>query len=84
MNFKIATLVHKCIHGKAPSYLDKIIIKKIPRKEIPHTTRKMLAARSFSIIGPEIWNNLLDKIRKTDNYSVSKKDLKTNLFKEAF
>ena len=33
INFKIATLVHKCIHGKAPHYLDKIIIKKIPRRE---------------------------------------------------
>ena len=52
INFKIATLVHKCIHGKAPSYPDKIIIKKIPRREgmrsatkfslleIPHKTRK--------------------------------------------
>ena len=62
VNFNIATLVHKCIHGKAPSYLDKIIIKKIPRREgmrsetksslleIPHTTRNIFAARSFSQI----------------------------------
>ena len=86
INFKIATLVHKCIHGKAPSYLDKIIIKKMPRKgmrsatkssllEIPNTTRKMFAAISFSVIEPEIWNNLLDKLRKLDNYSVFKSDL---------
>ena len=33
INFKIAILVHKCAHRKAPSYLDKIIIKKIPRRE---------------------------------------------------
>ena len=33
INFEIATLVHKCIHGKASSYLDKIIIKKIQRRE---------------------------------------------------
>ena len=96
INFKIATLVHKCIHGKAPSYLDKIIIKKIPRREgmrsatksslleIPHTTRKMFAARSFSVIGPEIWNDQLDKLRKLDSYSAFKKDLKTHLFKVAF
>ena len=74
-NFIIATLVHKCAHGKAPSYLDTIIIKMIPRREgmgsatksslleIPHTTRKTFAARSFNEIGPEIWNNLLDKLR---------------------
>ena len=64
INFKIATPVHKYIHGKAPSYLDKIIIKKIPRREgirsatkssileIHHTTRKTFAARSFIVIGP--------------------------------
>ena len=96
INFKIATLVHKCIEGKAPSYLDKIIIKKIPRREgmrsstksslleITHTTRKTFAARSFSIMGPEIWNGLPDKLRKLDNYSPFKKVLKTHLFKVAF
>ena len=72
------------------------IIKKIPRRErmrsatksslpeIPHPTRKTLAARSFSVIGPEIWNNLLDKLRKLDNNAVLKKDLKPHLFKVAF
>ena len=66
IKFKIATLVHECDHGKAPSYLDKIIIKKILRREgmrsvtkaslleIPHTTRKTFAARSFIVIGPEM------------------------------
>ena len=52
--------------------------------DIPHTTRKMFAARSSSVIGPEIWNNLPDKLRKLNNYSVFKKDLKTHLFKAAF
>ena len=75
INLKIATLVHKSIHGKAPSYQDKFIVKKIPRREgmrpatrsslleMLHTTRKMFAGRSFTVIGPEIWNNLLDKLR---------------------
>ena len=45
---------------------------------------KTFAARSFGVIGPEIWNNLVDKLRKLDNYSVFKKDLKTHLFKVAF
>ena len=41
--------------------------------EIPHATRKMFAARSFSVMGPEIWNNLWDKLRKLDNYLAFKK-----------
>ena len=52
--------------------------------EIPHITRKTFAARSLSVIGPEIWNNLPDKLRKLDNYLAFKKDLKTHLFKVAF
>ena len=52
--------------------------------EIPHVTNKMFAARSFSVIGPEIWNNLPDKLRKLDNYSAFRKDLKNHLFKVAF
>ena len=96
INFKIATLVHKCVHGKAPSYLDKIIIKRIQRREgmrsatksslleILHTTKKMFAARSVNVIAPEIWNNLQDKLRKLDKYSVFKKDFKTHLFNIAF
>ena len=96
MKFKISMLVHTCIHGKAPSYLYKIIIKKIPRREgmksamksglqeISHTTRKTFAARFFSIIGPEIWNDLPDKLKQLDNYSAFKKDPKTHLFKVAF
>ena len=52
--------------------------------EIHHTTRKMFASRSFSVIGPEIWNDLTDKLTKLDNYSAFKKDLKTHLFKVTF
>ena len=91
--FKIATLVHKWIHGKAPRYLDKITIKKIQRRpgmksatkshllELAHTVKKTLAATSFSVIGPEIWDNIPNKLRKLDNYSAFKKDLKTHLSK---
>ena len=41
----------------------------------------MFATRSFSVIGPEIWKNLPDKL---DNYSAFKKDHKTHLFKVEF
>ena len=30
--------------------------------EILHTTRKMFASRSLSVIGPEIWNDLPDNL----------------------
>ena len=52
--------------------------------QIPQTTRKTFVAISFSVIGPEIWNNLPNKLRKLDNYSAFKKYLKSHLFKVAF
>ena len=57
--FKVITLVFKCIHGQAPSYLQKLIVLKQPRREgmrsdkqtiileTPHTTKKTHAARYY-------------------------------------
>ena len=58
--FKVITLVFQCIHGQSPGYLEKLIVFKQPRREgirsdkqtrileIPRTTKKTHAARSFS------------------------------------
>ena len=32
-------------------------------------------------MGPQLWNSLPDSLRRIDNYSKFKKDLKTYLFK---
>ena len=65
ITFKILALVFKCIHRQAPSYLEKLIIIKQSRRkgmrsekqsrilDVLHTLKKMFAARSFSIKGPE-------------------------------
>ena len=40
--------------------------------EIPCTTKKTHAARSFSVEGPEQWNRLPDDIRRIEHYKNSK------------
>ena len=57
INFKVVTLVFRCIHGLAPSYLEKpITLKKLRRQglksehfmrqlEIPRTTKHTFTAR---------------------------------------
>ena len=73
INHKILTIIFKCLKGLAPKYLQNLINKKTPsrtglRSENPHqlseprTLKKTFAARSFSVAGPVIWNNLPDNV----------------------
>ena len=76
IDHKLLTLVHECLQGNALQYLKELIIEEKARRDglwsnseykclhVPRTTRKMLAARSFSIKGPELWNKIPANIRK--------------------
>ena len=67
---KLLTLVYKCLQGNAPQYLKKLIVEAQPRRDglqssseyiclhVPRTKGKTLAARSFSIKGPKLWNRI--------------------------
>ena len=96
IEFKIISLVHKCIHGNAPPYLQRLIqhcnlTRRGLRSEedttrllVPWTSRKTFAMCSFSILGLQLWNSLPQQLHKIDNYAKFKKELKTYLFKIAF
>ena len=69
VNFKIATITHKCIYGTAPQYLNDLLIPAPnPRSLkssndktkliIPFTRCKTFTMRSFNIVAPMIWNQL--------------------------
>ena len=51
---------------------------------VPRTKHKTFADRSFSVIGPKLWNNLANSIKPIDNLDSFKTKLKTHLFNEAF
>ena len=94
--FKIISLVHKCLHGNVPPYLQRLIQHNNPTRRglrseedttrllVPQTSRKTFATCSFSVLGPQLWNNLPRQLHKIDNYTSFKKELKTYLFKIAF
>ena len=73
VTYKLATLVHKCINGRAPEYLAEFCHPSVDRRpgmrsaDIGklHVTRTQtsLGDRSFVIAGPRTWNNLPDAIR---------------------
>ena len=45
-----------------------------------NTLRKTFASRSFSVMGPELWNRLPNNVKDSDNIYLFKKKLKTFLF----
>ena len=70
IEFKILSLVHRCLHGATPPYLERLIIHHKPTRPglrsqhstnrllVPHTSKKTFAARSFSVMGPQLWNSI--------------------------
>ena len=96
IDYKIISIVHKCLHGEAPPYLTRMIEYTKPTRPglrsekdntrllVPKTSKKTFAARSFSVLGPTLWDALPTDIRKIAHYASFKKDLKTHLFKKAY
>jgi hypothetical protein len=90
IDFKILTLVFKCLHNDAPTYLqeliqpyqsgrslrssDKLLLK------VPKTRLKSFGDRAFSKAGPTLWNKLPIHIRECDSIDSFKSTLKTYLF----
>ena len=92
--YKVLLTVHKCLVGKAPKYLqDLIVIKDTGRVTRsagtrllfrPKTKTKTWGDRAFSACGPTEWNKLPLYLRLEDDSEVFKRSLKTHLFKLAY
>ena len=78
IRFKKCTLVHKCLHGLAPSYLIDMIgsVSKEPGRRhlrsaahgdlvVPTSRTRTLGQRAFAISGPDSWNNIPVALRET-------------------
>ena len=93
---KTLTLVHKCLMGNAPMYLQDLLQEheggqrhlrsnmKHKHLKIPYIKKKTFAARSFSILGPAWWNELPNELKEEDKTSNFKRKLKTHLFRELY
>ena len=72
---KILTLVHKCIMGSAPEYLQNLLVVHRPSRSglrpaldtnllvVPFVRHKTFAGHSISIQGPKMWNSLQEVLR---------------------
>ena len=91
--FKLAVTVHRCLNGRAPSYLSDHCtpLSAGTRRHLRSTNRNLIAVsrhwlntyggRAFAVAGPTVWNSLPDFIRdpsiSTDSF---RRLLKTYLF----
>ena len=90
VDFKLATLMLKSLHGCAPSYLSDAC------KSAPQASRRLrssgaitcvipwsrtrLGDRSFDVAGPRLWNKLSASLRSSDGLCQFRRQLKTFLF----
>ena len=96
VDHKMLTLVYKCLHDKAPDYLKNLLMvigdsersmrsnSQYMRLLIPKTTKKTFAARSFSVKGAELWNNLPNSVKISSSVNDFKAKLKMFLFTKAY
>lgn len=90
IEFKILTVVWKCLNDQAPQYLMELLhigsnvrsLRSIVHKQlvIPRAKCKTFGDRSFSVSGPRLWNNIPMDIRSSTTLDIFKSKLKTFLF----
>jgi hypothetical protein len=89
INFKIATLIYKCIYFKQPislasqikiCHLNKSLRSQSNAPFLARTFSKSYGYRSFSKFAPVVWNNLPATVRLSPSLSIFRRKLKTYYF----
>ena len=90
IEYKIALLSFNAQNSRSPSYLTEMITPYIPDRslrsldkhllKVPKTNLKLFGDRSFSNVGPSVWNSLPQSLRQASSVATFKKHLKTHLF----
>ena len=89
INFKIATLIYKCIYFKQPislasqikiCHLNKSLRSQSNAPFLARPFSKSYGYRSFSKFAPVVWNNLLSTFRLSPSLSIFRRKLKTYYF----
>ena len=92
IDYTIAHLSFQALNSLGPSYLKDLVHPYTPSRnlrscdskllEVPKTRLKQFGDRSFSKIGPSIWNSLPISLRRIESEDLFKKRLKTFLYKK--
>ena len=90
IEFKLAVLVFRCLHGTAPSYLaDELrrVTDSDSRRRLPSASTSALVVppmtigdRAFPVAGALVWNALPSFVTDSATVAIFKRHLKTYLF----
>ena len=92
INHNVASLVFKCLHKQAPSYLSNLLLLKDTSREnlrrnmdylnlqVPITKCRIFGDMSFIVYGPRLWNTILYSVRNSKDINSFKNKLKTHIF----
>ena len=90
IDYKIALLVYKAMNGRAPSYIQDLLVPYVPNRNLrstgtgllqePKFRTKTYGMRAFSVAAPKLWNSLPSDLRLCAKYDSFTKLLKTYLF----
>ena len=89
--FKICILMFKCFRNTAPEYLTELIMFDSNHNrtlqsnlkllvQVPRSTNVQTSNSTFSIVGPQLWNDLPVTAKVKENIKYFKAALKTHLF----
>ena len=98
VNFKVAMLVYRCLHGLAPPYLASSLhhVTELDSRRrlrssvdtdillVPRSRLVTVGDRSFPVAGPRTWNNLPETVRSAPSLLSFKQRLKTVLFSRRY
>ena len=98
IEFRLATLVFRCLHGTAPRYLAdqlrrvadvesrrRLRSSATPELVVPSTRHKTIGDRAFSVTAARAWNNLLQSdVLSSASLPVFRQRLKTKLFTDSY
>ena len=91
--FKTLTIVYKSLNNSAPVYLTDKLQLYTPSRQLRSIQQELLVVpryskqfgkRTFSYIGPELWNKLPINIKRAESLREFKHLLKTHLFVKAY
>ena len=90
IDFKILILVFMCLQELGPAYLQQLITKYCPARNLRSQSKSLLVtpiisthfygARSFQLAAAELWNKLPSHLKHVDTVNDFKSLLKTYLF----
>jgi len=97
VSFRLAVLVHRCLHGSAPGYLvsdlqrvshlnarQRLRFSTTSALVAPRTVRFTIGDRTFPATAASVWNSLPESVRSSPSLQVFRSRLKTEVFVRSY